>query len=183
MLIIEGRTWHFEVIFDSYTIVPASNRIEVQGIKLMELVKLIHVFGVQVVTTMDVLNCFLSLSTETFGVCLTTSFNLLRRIILVYARSPLGSTGNLKMLFKVLCWCHGSWLEILWSIIMSNYFVGYIVPKVVTFGINGWFLNTYLGLLLYIVFHHLIFGIYEIRVNNARFCKIGESFVRRYSPM
>ena len=108
MLIIERRTWHFEVIFDSYTIVPASNRIEVQWIKLMELLKLIHVFGVHIVTTMDVLNSFLSLSTETFGVCLTTSFNLLRRIILVYTRSPLGSTGNLKVLFQVLCWCHGS---------------------------------------------------------------------------
>jgi len=108
VLIIERRTWHFEVIFNPYTIIPASDRIKVQWIKLMELVKLIHVFGVQGVATMDVLNCFLSLSTETFGVCLTTSFNLLRRIILVYARSPLGSTGNLKVLFEVLCWCHGS---------------------------------------------------------------------------
>ena len=66
---------------------------------------------------------------------------------------------------------------------MSNYFVGYVVPKVVTFGVDGGFMQAYLGLLLYVVFHHLVFGIYEVRVDNARFCKIGESFVRPYSSM
>ena len=186
MLIIKRRTRHLEVIFNPYTIVSASNRIEVQWIKLMELLKLMHVFGVQVAVgiAVDVLNCFLCVCTEAFGVCVTASLNPWRRIILVYAWSPLWPTGNLKMLFQVLCRCHGPWLKILWSIVVvSDYFVGDIVPKVVTFGVNGWFQHAQFGLLLYVVFHHLIFGIHEVHVNYARFCKLRKSFVRRYPAM
>lgn len=151
----------------------------------MELLILVGFFwvNVAVVITMDILNSFLSLSTEPFRVCLTARLDLLRRIVFVYAWSPLWPTDNLEVLFQVLSWCHGSWLEILWNVVVSVHFFCYIVPKVVTFGVIWWFLHAYFWLLLNVIFHHLILRIKVVCVNYARFCKIRKSFIRCYPPM
>ena len=182
MLPVERWTWHLKVIFhpNAIVVVPTRNRIEVQWVKLVELLKLMGFFWLKITISiaMDILNCFLSLSTEAFRISITTRFNFLRRNVLVDAVASLGPACNLKVLLQVLCRRHWSRLHVVWSIIMPHNLISNIVPEVITFGVYGWFKHTLFGLLLDVVFHHLISGIHEIHVNNAWFCKIWKSFIR-----